>query len=243
MILYCAYGANLCKRAMRIRCSDARPIGKFMLTNAKLVFRGAADVEYCPGSEVPCGLWMISESDERSLDRCEGVRHNDPGAGVYYKETGIVLRYQGKPRNALIYLMNSEGIYPPTEFYVETIRKGYRDFGLDEAYLDNAIKESFLLKDPDDQTRSRRERQLSSSHQRRLVEMPEAVLRRRLDMKEQRREQQPLTVAPPPKTWTASTVVKSATPPPSKYKKGTPYKKGTFEEILANTVIGKANYH
>lgn len=179
MKLYIAFGGNLCKRRMRQRCPGARPVGKFMLTKAKLVFRGVADVEYSPNDSVPCGLWLIDKQDEAALDRYEGV-----SSGMYYKEESIVLKYQGKPKNALIYLMHSDGVYPPSKDYVETIRQGYKDFGLDDNFLNTAIQHCFDNKLHDDQTRSRRSRQRETSQQRRLVEMPEAVALKRVALKQ-----------------------------------------------------------
>jgi hypothetical protein len=176
--LYIAYGSNLNKRAMRIRCPAAKSVGKFMLTNARLVFRGVADVEYSPTDKVPCGLWEINRADERTLDTYEGV-----GSGFYYKEEGIALKFRGERRNALIYLMCSEGVYPPSQGYVDVIRQGYRDFGMDEQYLDQAIARSFLKKEPDEQTMARRERQRQDPRVRfrRLVELPESVALKRLE--------------------------------------------------------------
>lgn len=176
--LYVAYGSNLCKSAMMARCPTAKPLGKFWLTNAKLVFRGVADVEYHPEDRVPCGLWNINQADERALDHYEGV-----AGGLYYKEEGIILKYAGRPQNALIYLMKSDGIYPPSQGYVDTIRRGYKDFKLDQSYLDAAIKRSFNEKDPDEQTTERRARQKADRRQARLVKMPESVALKRLDMK------------------------------------------------------------
>lgn len=177
MILYAAYGSNLNKAAMRRRCCDARPLGKFYLTDARLVFRGVADVEYSPGDRVPCGLWSISPADEARLDRYEGV-----GSGFYYKERGIKLRFRGEEHSPLIYLMRSMGVYPPSASYVDSIRDGYKDFGLDESYLDQAIVDSFTNKKPDRQTRERRTRQLNNPRTRRLVPMPESVALARIEL-------------------------------------------------------------
>lgn len=171
MKLYISYGSNLCKRKMRMRCPGARPVGKFMLTKAKLVFRGTADVEYSPNDSVPCGLWLIDKQHEAALDRFEGV-----ASGHYYKEESIVLKYQGKPHNALIYLMNDNGIYPPSEHYADTLRQGYKDFGLDQTYLDAAIRQSFVRKQPSEQTIARRRRQKQTPDQERLVPMPASVI-------------------------------------------------------------------
>lgn len=180
MRLYVAYGSNLCKFSMRRRCPEARPLGKFYLTDAKLVFRGVADVEYSPGDRVPCGLWSISGRDEAELDRYEGVK-----SGFYYKERGIQILFRGEVHNPLIYLMCSRGVHPPSQQYVATLAQGYEDFGLDKSYLDQAIAESYYNKRLDEQTRARRERQRKSNNPRvrRLVKMPEEVAMRRLQVK------------------------------------------------------------
>lgn len=179
MRLYISYGSNLCKQSMRRRCPDAVPLSKFYLTDARLVFRGVADVEYSPGDRVPCGLWRISARDEAELDRYEGVR-----SGHYYKEYGIKIDFRGEFHNPLIYLMCSRGVYPPSKSYIEVLQQGYRDFGLDQSYLDAAIVDCFKRKSPDEQTRDRRERQRNNPRTRKLVAMPESVAMRRLQLDE-----------------------------------------------------------
>ncbi len=173
--LYVAYGSNLCKAQMRRRCPNSRPLGKFMLTASRLVFRGVADLEYAPGQQTPCGLYLINRDDERSLDRYEGV-----DAGVYYKTEEIELSYLGERRKALVYLMHSDGIYPPSQTYVDTIRRGYENFGLDMSYLDDAVARSFSDKMHDAQTAARRRRQLDSEEHCQLVAMPESIVQRKL---------------------------------------------------------------
>lgn len=168
--LYIAFGSNLSKKQMRARCPTARALGKFMLTSAQLVFRGVADLEFIPGAQTPCGLYSLNEADERALDRYEGV-----STGAYFKSEQITLNYAGRKRKALIYLMNSDAIYPPSQEYVDRIRKGYKDFGLEEKYLEDAIKRSFVDRNPDEATRARRARQRASDQQRQLVAVPEAL--------------------------------------------------------------------
>lgn len=178
MRLYVAYGSNLNKKAMRSRCPNATPVGKIMLTNSRLVFRGVADLEYDPEAVTPCGIWRVTPDCERALDRYEGV-----GSGFYYRDLNIRLRWRGESQRALVYLMGKRsygGIFPPSQYYVDTIRQGYADFGLDASFLDAAIEHSFEAKKPDPQTRERRERQLKSLDQVRLVKMPESVAVRRM---------------------------------------------------------------
>jgi hypothetical protein len=169
--LYIAYGSNLSKAQMRRRCPNARPLGKFMLARARLVFRCVADLEYAPNEKTPCGLWMLNRDDERVLDLYEGL----PG-GIYFKTEEIELEYAGRRRKSLIYLMNCSGVYPPSQQYADTIRRGYRDFGLDERYLDNAITRSFAEKSPDDFIIERRARQRSGELHRKLVDKPLLLL-------------------------------------------------------------------
>jgi hypothetical protein len=163
--LYIAFGSNLYKTQMP-RCPTARPLGKFMFAQCRLVFRGVADLEYDPESQTPCGLWAINKEDERSLDGYEGVN-----SGVYFKSEQTIT-YLGEKRKALVYLMNSDGIYPPSDTYVKTIRRGYKDFGMDESFLDAAVARSFQDKKPDHMIAARRRRQISGSLHRKLVENP-----------------------------------------------------------------------
>ena len=165
--LYVAYGSNLSKRQMRQRCPTSRPLGKFLLKDARLVFRGVADLEFAPGEQAPCGLWSINDDDEKALDMYEGI-----ASGVYFKTREIKLEYAGKRRSSVIYLMNSEAIYPPSRAYADTIRKGYRDFDLDESYLNAAIRRAYEGKAPDEATLARRLRQRSGDTHRELEPMP-----------------------------------------------------------------------
>jgi hypothetical protein len=175
--LYIAYGSNLNKRQMRIRCPGAKSLGWFFLKDARLVFRGVADIEFKKGEKVPVGLWRISTQNEATLDHYEGV-----DGGMYYKDERIIINYKGRPTPVLVYLMNSEGVYPPSDHYANAIREGYKNFGLPEKYLDNAIEQSFN-KEPDEQTTARRARQKKDPVHAKLVKVPEAVVKWRLEKK------------------------------------------------------------
>lgn len=169
--LYGAYGSNCSKAQMRRRCPNARALGKFMLRDARLVFRNYADLEYIPGAKAPLVLWSINKDDEESLDGYEGV-----SVGAYFKTREITIEFCGKRRPLLLYLKSEKGVYPPSQSYVNTIRKGYRDFEMDESYLDEAIARSFREKNPDDQTIARRLRQRLTSTHRELVKRPASVI-------------------------------------------------------------------
>lgn len=145
-----AYGSNLNVDHMRQRCPRAKAIKKMFVTEGALVFRGVADVTLRKGGMIPGGLWKISGECERTLDTYEGVRNK------FYLKRYFTLEIDGVKSDCLFYQMRmSRGVMPPSEHYIETIAQGYRDFGLDLAYLDAALQESWADKKVTDTLRER----------------------------------------------------------------------------------------
>ena len=131
MKYYLAYGSNLNKAQMALRCHDAVPVGTAVLDNTKIVFRsnykgnGVATLEKEHGCTVPIAIWAISESDEQHLDVYEGY------PTLYTKKT-VNITLGGKNEKAMIYLMNpGRPETHPSQSYYETIKQGYRDFRFD----------------------------------------------------------------------------------------------------------------
>jgi len=88
------------------------------------------------GKEVPIGLWEISARDERALDRYEGYPH-------FYHKTVLPAEFDGEEVHAMVYIMDlamPAGL--PSVMYYDIVEKGYRDCGLDPAYLKEALKTS-----------------------------------------------------------------------------------------------------
>lgn len=146
MTYYFAYGSNLNKAQMAVRCPNATPVGKIVVQNTRLVFRGVADIETKKGASVQGAIWKITRKCEAALDRYEGVR-----SGLYRKEY-IKIRVVDKnggvhDGDALVYIMTSTNTAPPSDFYLDVIRRGYADFGLDVAQL-NAIALAHGYVDP-----------------------------------------------------------------------------------------------
>jgi gamma-glutamylcyclotransferase (GGCT)/AIG2-like uncharacterized protein YtfP len=133
--LYGAYGSNLNKDQMTLRCPSAKPVASYELKGHLLKFRGVADVECAAkDSVVALGLWRITKSCEEALDRYEGVANN------FYTKKFIYTHY-GK---VMIYVMCDQiGIYPPSNFYLDGIAKGYFDFDLDNTLLKDALTNSY----------------------------------------------------------------------------------------------------
>ena len=137
MKYYLAYGSNLHMKQMQQRCPDAVPISSAVILDYQLLFRrGVATIEPMKGASVPVGIWKISEKDEWALDRYEGYPW-------LYTKKDFPLRLHGKKITAMAYIMTpGNPITPPRYGYLETIMKGYEDFGFDAGTLVEAAKES-----------------------------------------------------------------------------------------------------
>src|SRR5262245_315509 len=119
-MLYLAYGSNLNVEAMARRCPRARKVGPLILAHSRLVFRGVADIEYAQDESCPCGLWQITWQCEQVLDGYEGV-----AGGLYSKVFLEALnRKTNKQEKILVYQMNSTGVMPPSDYYLQTIKQG-----------------------------------------------------------------------------------------------------------------------
>lgn len=142
--LYIAYGSNLNLEQMKHRCKSAKVYGKGMLEGYELLFKGAPGNAYLTirpkrNSGVPVVVWKIKDEDELSLDRYEGYPN------FYYKENIPVELDSGKVVEAMVYIMTNkipERIHPnqPSQRYLESVREGYRSFGLKKEYIDEALE-------------------------------------------------------------------------------------------------------
>lgn len=153
-MLYWAYGSNLCIEQMKRRCPAAIKLEKLVVDDGELIFRGVADVRVKKGSSVQGGLWRITKECEAELDFFEGVNSE---TRTYLKRYMLVER-RGRKEDVLFYQMRTHrGIMPPTERYYATIRRGYKDFGLDVSALHAAVDAAWDNKDVTPQLRYKHE--------------------------------------------------------------------------------------
>ena len=135
--LYAAYGSNLHEKQMLARCPRAERVSTTVLPDYRLVFRGVADIEPCEGSEVPIGLWQITGHCEAALDRYEGYPN------LYGKVTMPIPNTNGF-RDMMFYQMKDRHtVYPPADFYLDSLIQGYKDWNISPDYLKEAVRDSF----------------------------------------------------------------------------------------------------
>lgn len=145
--LYVAYGSNLNLEQMRWRCPDAKPIGAGIITGYELLFKGSQTgsyltIEKADGSDVPVGVFEVSEDDEQALDRYEGY------PVFYYKKEMVIPIKSFKTgkvsyRKVFVYIMKEERLVGiPSKLYMNTCLEGYRYFDFDTGYLKEALERS-----------------------------------------------------------------------------------------------------
>ena len=131
-MLYFAYGSNLNLFQMKRRCKDSFFLKKINLKDFRLTFRSkyrAADIEPKKNSIVPGGLFDISKSDEKKLDVYEYYP-------ILYRK--FYFTYYGK--KVMTYTMVKKTPFRfPTERYLNVVKRGYKDCGLDSKYLTQGL--------------------------------------------------------------------------------------------------------
>ena len=140
--LYFAYGSNLYKEQMKVRCPKSKYLEKHYFDDHKLCFcwnglstnpNGVANIIKETGSKVPGVIYEISKSDEKRLDIYEEYP-------ILYKK--MYFNYYNN--EIMTYIMVKKSTYKkPTEKYLNTIIKGYKDCKLDKKYLNKALRPSW----------------------------------------------------------------------------------------------------
>ncbi len=134
--LYFAYGSNLNRHDMLVRCPQASPGTSARLDGWRLTFRGVADIEPAEGRMVYGALWWLTPQCVSSLDRYEG-------APSLYRQLLVEVETDAGPLEAMTYVMTSGGYLGlPSEWYFERIEAGYRDWSLPVVELQRALDET-----------------------------------------------------------------------------------------------------
>jgi len=126
---YFAYGANMAYASMKSRCPLAEPVHKMTLRGWRLDFGHHATIIRDPNAVCDGFLWKITEYCEENLDAFEGYP-------TYYEK--VYLEQDGLPFMAYEMVDIARGAYP-MQSYIELLREGYDNWGLDHQLLDDAL--------------------------------------------------------------------------------------------------------
>ena len=125
-MLYLAYGMNTNIDQMASRCPNAVSIGRVDIPDHRLVFRGVADIEECPGNVLQTVMWDITSACEDALDMLEGYP-------TFYTKKYINVEIGRKTYVAMIYQMVGDRLdySTPGSYYQQMLEEGYQDHGLE----------------------------------------------------------------------------------------------------------------
>ena len=144
---YFAYGSNLNRKQMKVRCPGASVVGTTVIQDYRLLFRGSKTgsyltIEPCKGGMVPAAVWSVTEDDEQRLDRYEG-------SPIFYHKEKMELPVSdirsGAVRNlsGFAYVMcDGRPLGLPSNNYFMVCAKGYQSFGFDPKILLDAYSDS-----------------------------------------------------------------------------------------------------
>jgi len=134
---YAAYGSNLNLDQMSDRCKLGSILSRGVLRGWRLHFAYHAGIQEREGSACPVGIYTLSPSDIRSLDRQEALgRAYDRVAVTAHKDDGTAVA-------CFTYLKRNMRAAVPSPRYIAIIRTGYRHWGMDDKELDRAYDRAY----------------------------------------------------------------------------------------------------
>ena len=159
---YFAFGSNMLTERLRVRCKDARPVGRAHVEGHRITFfkrsadeSGKAMIEQTDDSnDVVHGvLFDIPRHELEVLDKHEGV-----GKG-YWRKAGFEVIEQITKENvpAMTYMAEKSHIVAglqPYDWYKALILAGAEQHGLPKSYIED-IRSMSALVDPDKDRRAR----------------------------------------------------------------------------------------
>ena len=133
--LYFAYGSNLNKTQMAMRCPTSIPKFRAKLFGARLVFKTYADVKRVDTNRartfIMGAVYEITKEDMKALDYYEGFP-------TFYKKVNCrVMDDYGKVHQVFMYIMQPKvrKLELPTEHYLNICHDGFQDWGINPKTL------------------------------------------------------------------------------------------------------------
>lgn len=129
-VYYFAYGSNMCKEQMALRCPGAVFHGNAVLTGFgfRINRLGVATLVPDPEKSVHGALWVLNSWHEHRLDVYEGVP-------VHYQRLFVLLQNGHQPLETLLYLATDSTPGEPREGYQENIVASAMELAMPPDYV------------------------------------------------------------------------------------------------------------
>lgn len=130
-MLYFAYGANMCREGMGMRCPQACEIGSAVLHGHRFLIMtdGYASVAPAAGESVHGVLWRLTPRDLGALDIFENLQ-----GGLYRRAARPVMAGSAR-RRALVYIGHTAREGRPKPGYMDVVLAAARDWNLPPHYI------------------------------------------------------------------------------------------------------------
>jgi gamma-glutamylcyclotransferase (GGCT)/AIG2-like uncharacterized protein YtfP len=132
-MLYFAYGSNMIRRDMLMRCPGATVVGVGLLRGYRVTERKWADIDRDPSAAVHGLVWKVPKGELRFLDEYEDY----PNLYTRY-ELDIEMQSASRAR-CIVYEMTDDG---KSEQHGKKYSKGYRR-KCRQAAIENGIESAF----------------------------------------------------------------------------------------------------
>src|SRR5437763_126481 len=127
-MLHFAYGSNMSRELMRMRCKGARALGTAMLLQWRFGLNsdGLASVSPHRGQRVHGVLWRLTLRDLSALNAYESI---DCGL---YRPRLLPVHSNNGTRTALVYIGRQSNRAKPRPDHIQTVLQAAREWGLPE---------------------------------------------------------------------------------------------------------------
>lgn len=141
MSIYIAYGSNMDLGQMAYRCPNAKPLGKAILKNWRLMFKSHfATIERQEGYNTPILFWEIDDKDERALDRYEGYPDFYYKMNVSFDDVTMFNTKAKVPTEGMVYIMHEHNDFKLSSMtYYQALVDAYKKFDFDMDILEDAL--------------------------------------------------------------------------------------------------------
>ncbi len=130
-MLHFAYGSNMSRTLMRVRCPGAEAVGMATLAGWRFVINpeGLGTVAPQPGGTVHGVLWRLTARDLAAVNAYESV-----DSGLYLRRR-LTVRCGKRRAAALVYIARREGEGRARPGYIDVVVEAARDWNLPTAYV------------------------------------------------------------------------------------------------------------
>jgi gamma-glutamylcyclotransferase (GGCT)/AIG2-like uncharacterized protein YtfP len=134
--LHFAYGSNMSRALMRVRCPGAAALGIATLSGWRFVINpeGFGSVAPQPGARVHGVLWRLTARDLAAVNAYESVD------SALYLRRQLPVRCGERQAAALVYIARRQGEGVPRPGYMDVVVEAARDWNLPEAYIRSLMR-------------------------------------------------------------------------------------------------------